>query len=174
MPAVGRMLIAKTILWLSTGRTCFCIKRLYAAVHALCDSKAAVCCYFSTDAWCACKPCLLINDQSLKPHLASSATAGPEGCALSGLGLDDVHTPRGLSHSMPSDDSQLDALEHTVDVAAVQNSLAHMSMPHGGIKNSRRPQANSPGGYMHLNSPLMRQLNCSNSLVGLPSVHLRQ
>ena len=68
------------------------------------------------------------------------------GFPLSGSGLDDVHTPRGLSHSMPSDDSQLDALEHTVDVAAVQNSLAHMSMPHGAVKNSRRPQANSPGG----------------------------
>ncbi|KAL3140232.1 RNA-binding protein 45 [Trebouxia sp. C0009 RCD-2024] len=62
-----------------------------------------------------------------------------------GLGLDDVHTPRGLLHSMPSDDSQVDALEHSVDVAAVQNSLAHMSMPHGAVKNSRRPQANSPG-----------------------------
>ena len=61
------------------------------------------------------------------------------------VGLDDVHTPRGLSHSMPSDDSQLDALEHSVDVAAVQNSLAHMSMPHGAGKNSRRPQATSPG-----------------------------
>ena len=74
------------------------------------------------------------------------ATAVPQDCVLSGLGLDDVHTPRGLLHSMPSDDSQLDAVEQTVDVAAVQNSLAHMSMPHGGIKNSRRPQANSPGG----------------------------
>lgn len=72
---------------------------------------------------------------------------GQRAVHCSGLGLDDVHTPRGLSHSMPSDDSQLDVLEHTVDVAAVQNSLAHMSMPHGGIKNSRRPQANSPGGY---------------------------
>ena len=60
-------------------------------------------------------------------------------------GLDDVHTPRGLSHSMPSADSQLDALEHSVDVAAVQNSLAHMSMPQAVVKNSRRPQANSPG-----------------------------
>lgn len=46
---------------------------------------------------------------------------------------------------MPSDDSQLDALEHSVDVAAVQNSLAHMSMPHAVVKNGRRPQANSPG-----------------------------
>ena len=46
---------------------------------------------------------------------------------------------------MPSDDSQLDALEHSVDVAAVQNSLAHMSMPHAPSKTSRRPQANSPG-----------------------------
>lgn len=96
--------------------------------------------------------------------IASSAAAGPEGWALAGLGLDDVHTPRGLSHSMPSDDSQLDALEHSVDVAAVQNSLAHMSMPHGGIKNSRRPQANSPGGCMHLTHPheatrLFRQLS---------------
>lgn len=60
-------------------------------------------------------------------------------------GLDDVHTPRGLSHSMPSDDSQLDALEHSVDVAAVQNSLAHMSMPRAAVRNARRPQANSPG-----------------------------
>ena len=60
-------------------------------------------------------------------------------------GLDDVHTPRGLSHSMPSADSQLDALEHSVDVAAVQNSLAHMSMPQAAVKNGRRPQANSPG-----------------------------
>ena len=68
---------------------------------------------------------------------------------LSGLGLEDVQTPRGLMHSMASDDSQLDALEHSVDVAAVQNSLAHMSMPHGAVKNSRRPQANSPGGYTH-------------------------
>ena len=61
---------------------------------------------------------------------------------------------------MPSDDSQLDALEHTVDVAAVQNSLAHMSMPHGGIKNSRRPQANSPGGrtvIMHFHKALQLQ-----------------
>lgn len=84
---------------------------------------------------------------TLQPYAASFATAVTEGCVLSGLGLDDVHTPRGLSHSMPSDDSQLDALEHTVDVAAVQNSLAHMSMPHGGIKNNRRPQATSPGGH---------------------------
>ncbi|DBA73573.1 TPA: RNA-binding protein 45 [Trebouxia sp. C0005] len=60
-------------------------------------------------------------------------------------GLDDVHTPRGLSHSLPSDDSQVDALEHSVDVAAVQNSLAHMSMPQAAVKNARRPQANSPG-----------------------------
>ncbi len=56
-----------------------------------------------------------------------------------------MHTPRGLSHSMPSDDSQVDALEHSVDVAAVQNSLAHMSMPQAAVKNARRPQANSPG-----------------------------
>lgn len=88
---------------------------------------------------------------------------GQRAVHFSGLGLDDVHTPRGLSHSMPSDDSQLDALEHTVDVAAVQNSLAHMSMPHGGIKNSRRPQANSPGGCMHHTHPdeaiqLLKQL----------------
>ncbi len=46
---------------------------------------------------------------------------------------------------MPSDDSQVDALEHSVDVAAVQNSLAHMSMPQAAVKNARRPQANSPG-----------------------------
>ena len=46
---------------------------------------------------------------------------------------------------MPSDDSQVDALEHSVDVAAVQNSLAHMSMPQAVVKNARRPQANSPG-----------------------------
>lgn len=56
-----------------------------------------------------------------------------------------MHTPRGLSHSLPSDDSQVDALEHSVDVAAVQNSLAHMSMPQAAVKNARRPQANSPG-----------------------------
>lgn len=74
--------------------------------------------------------------------------------ALPGLGLDNVHTPRGLLHSMPSDDSQQDALEHSVDVAAVQNSLAHMSMPHGAVKNSRRPQANSPGGYKNISQAL--------------------
>ena len=97
--------------------------------------------YVVTMRVCVCRHAAV----TLEPYAASFAIAVPEGCVLSGLGLDDVHTPRGLSHSMPSDDSQLDALEHTVDVAAVQNSLAHMSMPHGGIKNSRRPQANSPG-----------------------------
>ena len=178
MPAVDAMLIVNTILWLITGRTCLCTKHLYVAVPALGDSKAAVCCYHTTmhTVRYRCLMCMQLLPAVRCPitqatpvsslacvlrsssrsfykvtvTIASSAAAGPEGWALAGLGLDDVHTPRGLSHSMPSDDSQLDALEHSVDVAAVQNSLAHMSMPHGGIKNSRRPQANSPGGYMHL------------------------
>ena len=76
---------------------------------------------------------------------------------MSCTGLDDVHTPRGLSHSMPSDDSQLDALEHSVDVAAVQNSLAHMSMPRAAVRNARRPQANSPG--LHLVPCVQRDLH---------------
>ena len=59
--------------------------------------------------------------------------------------LDEVHTPRNMPYTMPSDDSQLDALEHSLDVTAVQNSLAHMSMPHNAVRNARRPQANSPG-----------------------------
>lgn len=74
---------------------------------------------------------------------------------------------------MPSDDSQLDALEHTVDVAAVQNSLAHMSMPHGGIKNSRRTQANSPGGRPD-NIHLHQALELPNSFMDSRSVHLQQ
>lgn len=59
--------------------------------------------------------------------------------------LDEVHTPRNMPYSMPGDDSQLEALEHSLDVTAVQNSLAHMSMPHNAVRNARRPQANSQG-----------------------------
>lgn len=94
---------------------------------------------------------------------------------LPGLGLDDVHTPRGLLHSMPSDDSQVDALEHSVDVAAVQNSLAHMSMPHGAVKNSRRPQANSPGGYKdmtHMHKPGRLTKTVVSQALDLHFVHI--
>ena len=59
--------------------------------------------------------------------------------------MDEVHTPRNMPYQIHSDDSQLDILERNVDVAAVQNSLAHMSMPHNTVRNARRPQANSPG-----------------------------
>lgn len=65
-------------------------------------------------------------------------------------GLDEVCTPRNMPYTMRSDDSSLDALEHTVDVAAVQSSLAHMSMPQNPPRNARRAQANSPSTVLTL------------------------
>ena len=46
---------------------------------------------------------------------------------------------------MPSVDSQVDALEHSVDMAAVVDSLTSISMLQAAVKNACRPQANSPG-----------------------------
>lgn len=82
---------------------------------------------------------MLLKSLILKPQLRTQIKD-----VLVGAVLDEVRTPRNMPYTMRSDDSSLDALEHSVDVAAVQNSLAHMSMPHHPTRPARRAQANSP------------------------------